>query len=219
MRSCCQAGVTQVSLSLTYGRIVEPFARMYNLHHVHADLVCSLHVMYMSPHATQQLGGAPFLRSFPCVRGRARCVFRPSRAMPPKKGTWVPTGAGNWRTVTAERLEERRQAQPDPDKKEDRERAKAESKRMAAEAERRRREKQQPGEPFAPDAGNDDMVDAAALMTSQREYYRTGKGGLTATTFEPKRHTYYVCERPVQAPACNAHVVLVSVHAYSPSKQ
>ena len=43
----------------------------------------------------------------------------------------------------------------------------------------------------------DDEVDASTLMESQREYYRTGIG-LTASTFEPQRNTYYVCGRPVQ---------------------
>lgn len=121
--------------------------------------------------------------------------------MPPKKQVWRPKNLPEgWRQATAERLEQRRQAQPQPDTAEQAERALPEAKRMAREAHQRFRESQQTGEPLAPVGDSEvDMVDAAALMTSQREYYRTGPG-LTATTFEPQRHTFYVCGRPVQAP-------------------
>ena len=107
--------------------------------------------------------------------------------MPPKKGTWQPTNPPEWRRVAAQNLEARRQAQPEPISAEDRERAVPEATRMAREAQQRLRERRGSQAPAAPGGDSDvDMVDAAALMTSQREYYRTG-AGLTASTFEPQK--------------------------------
>ena len=52
------------------------------------------------------------------------------------------------------------------------------------EASRLQAEGHQSGEPFAPAGDADeDMVDVAMLMTSQRRYYRTGASGLTASGF------------------------------------
>ena len=110
---------------------------------------------------------------------------------------------GDWRAATAQRLEERRRSQPDPSRgpaalEAARDRARdmavAEDARLAAAAAAATGS----SEPFALDPGPE-SVRVEAVLNVQREYYRTGTG-LTATTFEPFRHTYFVCGRPVQAP-------------------
>ena len=117
-----------------------------------------------------------------------------------KKGTWQPKHAPDWKQVTADNLTARRQARPYPGSAEERERAVPEARAMAQQAHQRYLERQNIGGSSGSVAEGDiEMVDAAALMTSQREFYRTGEGVLP-TSFEPQRHTFYVCGRPVQAP-------------------
>jgi len=128
--------------------------------------------------------------------------------MPPKKRAhethrWQPKAEpdSSWLVHTAQRLERRAEQQPLPEAAPGGPSAAyAAAARLAREQQRRR------GEPFAPpaaaDTGSDeDEVDPATLMISQREYYRTG-AGMTATMFEPQRNTYFVCGRPVQVPFC-----------------
>ena len=108
----------------------------------------------------------------------------------------------NWRRETAERLEERRAAQVDPSRGPEAARAAAERLRTMQSAEARRlagaRAAASSSEPFALE-GAADMTNLEAQLNVQREYYRSGTA-LLASTFEPQRHTYYVCGRPVQVP-------------------
>ena len=63
-----------------------------------------------------------------------------------------------------------------------------------------------------------DDVDAAALMTAQREYHKTGTG-LIKSTFEPQRHTWFVAGRPFQVLheiICRARHNVVNVFAPAP---
>ena len=94
---------------------------------------------------------------------------------------------GDWKSATAQRLEQRRWSQPDPSRgpkalakarARAREMALAEDARLAAAGAAAAGS----SEPFALDR---------AVLNVQREYYRTG-AGLTATTLQPFRHTYFV---------------------------
>ena len=127
--------------------------------------------------------------------------------MPPKKKVhetqrWQPKAQpdSSWMLHTAERLEQRAAQQPPP------EAVPAAVAFAAAARLARQRQQQSRGGVWAPPddvdmEGEDEEVDAETLMISQREYYRTG-GGMTATTFEPQRNTYFVCGRPVQVSCC-----------------
>ena len=178
--------------------------------------VVSVHVCHSVRDPTGVRGGL----AFPSLRVRAvRALLLHSPCNAAEERNMAAKNAPEWMQVTAENLEAYREAQPQPITAEDRQRAVAEATRMAREAQKRVRERQGSQAPAVPDSHSDvDMVDAAALMTSQREYYRSGPG-LTASTFEPQRHTWYVCGRPVQAPCLAEHLAFDIVRAHAHTKQ
>ena len=108
----------------------------------------------------------------------------------------------DWRQKSAQRLEEARARQPDPYQDAPVAKAAHEGARsLALEVDRRMKRQREStdvhaGEPVAPEP--DEYVSVAALMTSQRQYHRTGSG-LRASTYEPQRHTWFVEGRPIQA--------------------
>ena len=123
----------------------------------------------------------------------------------------------DWRVVAGDRLEARQREQPAPwagslpD-------ASARVKQLAREMEQKMKGGKRSWKPVERPLAAADDVDAAALMTAQREYHKTGTG-LIKSTFEPQRHTWFVAGRPVQVLheiICRARHNVVNVFAPAP---
>ena len=133
----------------------------------------------------------------------------------PNQPRWVPkaTPPASWLLHTAGRLERRAQEQPLPERAlGGPSTAHAAAQRLARSMAQRLESSQAPAS--SSEGPEQEEIDATTLMVSQREYYRSGEG-LLPTTFEPQRHTYFVCGRPVQvlaAHACRCSVVVADVH-------
>lgn len=136
----------------------------------------------------------------PLPAGRVRAgAMAPKEQERREPRRWRPTEEQPrfWLQRTADRLEDRAEAQPHP-----RAAAGGPSVAMASATRLARQaaglERASGSASASSAAGGEDAAPAAAVMGSQRQYYRSGEG-LLPTTFEPQRHTHFVCGRPVQA--------------------